>query len=811
MILTCHLMMKLTSLILIIFLLCSCQYNGDKKYQLTDNERNEIVGEIKRVVDEKPQWAKVHAAEYLIDLGYRDSLYQIFEKENKSQGQVAKYRIGIWRILAMLSEDEERKQWVDKIAEVFEDSAAVDREHAAEALAKLGVSADSLGFPNEIISRILNEKESGLAMFTIWSLATANNKYNENLLDATISDKLETRSSKLAAYALRHLGHLTPQQWNLLSNNVLKGGEKELLYYKLSAAYVNTPTDSLETETYRRLQELLSVQTLNKPFAKELVIAMSHFQNPGNFERLKAEQKKFREYQVTDEQQSLQITIDYALLKIEEAQQRSLAPFDWVVIILYLGGMLLIGWYYSKRNKTVEDYLLGGRKMNPIAVGISLFATLLSTLSYLSYPGEMIKYGPVIFTGLLAFPMVYYVVGWWIIPQIMKVKVTSAYEILERRFGLKVRMLAVMFFLCLRLLWMASIMYVTIDVALLSVVPIERSFAPMIGILLLIVTIVYTGMGGMKAVVVTDVIQSIIFLAGALVCIIVAVIEYQSLFDWLPKHWLTHWSAPEIRFDPMERLTVGNAVLTLFLWYVCTAGGDQTAIQRYLSTRDVHAARKTLKVSLYTNLLAKVLLALVGLAVLAFFVKNVHLLEYGKTIGEQADSLFPRFILVGLPKGLSGLMIAALFAAAMSSLSSGLNSVSTVVSEDIIKRFNLSFFKKSNELQKIKILSYIIGVIVMLLSLFVGNVEGNLIDMINKVVNLFVAPLFVLFFMAFFVRRANSNSTFLAGLISIATGIAIAFFGVFGITVLWILPMSMFVGVAAGLILSVFNPVSKIN
>jgi len=192
-------------------------------------------------------------------------------------------------------------------------------------------------------------------------------------------------------------------------------------------------------------------------------------------------------------------------------------------------------------------------------------------------------------------------------------------------------------------------------------------------------------------------------------------------------------------------------------------------------------------------------------------VKNVHLLEYGKTIGEQADSLFPRFILVGLPKGLSGLMIAALFAAAMSSLSSGLNSVSTVVSEDIIKRFNLSFFKKSNELQKIKILSYIIGVIVMLLSLFVGNVEGNLIDMINKVVNLFVAPLFVLFFMAFFVRRANSNSTFLAGLISIATGIAIAFFGVFGITVLWILPMSMFVGVAAGLILSVFNPVSKIN
>jgi len=204
-------------------------------------------------------------------------------------------------------------------------------------------------------------------------------------------------------------------------------------------------------------------------------------------------------------------------------------------------------------------------------------------------------------------------------------------------------------------------------------------------------------------------------------------------------------------------------------------------------------------------------LALVGLAVLAFFMKNVHLQEYGKTIEEQADLLFPRFILVGLPKGLSGLMIAALFAAAMSSLSSGLNSVSTVVSEDIIKRFNFNFFGNLNELQKIKVLSYVIGVIVMLLSLFVGNVEGNLIDVINKVVNLFVAPLFVLFFMAFFVKRANSNSTFIAGLVSISTGIAIAFFGLFGITVLWILPMSMIVGIVVGLTLSAFNSPSKIS
>lgn len=794
------------------FVLSSCRSDDEKKYQLTETERNALVGQMQGAVGEQSQWTKVHAAEYLIDLGYRDGLYQIFEREDELYNQLSEYRIGIWRVLARLSTEEERKEWIDKIAAVFEEPMAEDREHAAEALAKLGISVAKLDIDEQTIDDILSGEKNGLAVFTLWSLATENTRYSEALLDIAISNDLQTRSSKLAAYALRHLNNLTPQQWSALSNHVSEQrGEREVLLYSLSAAYVNTPADSLETETYRKLEEQLSARMSDESLTKEVILAMSYSQNPEYYGELKVQQMRFSELETSEGDLGMKMAVDYALLKIEKTQEHALALFDWLVIVFYLGGMLWIGWYYSSKNKTAEDYLLGGRKMNPVAVGISLFATLLSTLSYLSYPGEMINYGPVIFTGMLAFPFVYYAVGWWIIPKIMKVNVTSAYEILERRFGLKVRMSAVVFFLCLRLLWMASIMYVTIDVALLSVVPIDKSFAPFIGIFLLLVTIIYTSMGGMKAVVVTDVIQSLIFLSGAFLCIIVAAIEYESLLGWLPDHWLTHWSAPEIRFDLTERLTVGNAVLTLFLWYICTAGGDQTAIQRYLSTRDVQAARKTLRVSLYTNLLAKILLALVGLAVLAFFMKNVHLQEYGKTIDEQADLLFPRFILLGLPKGLSGLMIAALFAAAMSSLSSGLNSVSTVVSEDIIKRFNFNFFSRFNELQKIKVLSYVIGAIVMVLSLFVGNVEGNLIDVINKVVNLFVAPLFVLFFMAFFVKRANSNSTFIAGLVSIATGIAIAFFGLFGITVLWILPMSMTVGVVAGLFLSVFNPASKIN
>jgi SSS family solute:Na+ symporter len=480
----------------------------------------------------------------------------------------------------------------------------------------------------------------------------------------------------------------------------------------------------------------------------------------------------------------------------------SLTILDWSVIVIYGALMLGIGWYYSQKNLTREDYLLGGRKMNPIAVGISLFATLLSTLSYLSYPGEMIQHGPVIFAGMFAFPFVYYAAGWWLIPRIMKMNVTSAYEILERKFGLSVRMMATFMFLTLRFLWMATIIYVTVEIALFSVVPFDQSYALPIGVLLMVITIIYTAMGGIKAVVVTDVLQSVIFLGGALLSILVVCYHFGSFTSWLPTEWSSTWDSPKFGLDFNQRSTLGNAMLMLFIWYICTIGSDQMAIQRYLSTKDIKAARKSLSVSLYTNLLAKALLGLVGLAVYAFFTHNPQLLAEGKSIQEQADTLFPRFILVGLPSGLSGLVVAGLLAAAMSSLSSGINSVSSVISEDLLQRFRKTRATPDELLKQVKTLSYLIGAVVIVLSIFIGDVEGNLFDVITKVVNLFVGPLFVLFFMALFVPFSTTIGTISGGVVSILVACGIAFFGLLGITVFWILPMSLLVGVVAGVLVS---------
>ena len=229
---------------------------------------------------------------------------------------------------------------------------------------------------------------------------------------------------------------------------------------------------------------------------------------------------------------------------------------------------------------------------------------------------------------------------------------------------------------------------------------------------------------------------------------------------------------------------------------------DQYTIQRYLATRDLKAARRSFGIALLSNLFVKILLGLVGLALLAFFFKNPHLLRAGKDVLEQSDNFFPRFIVVGFPVGLAGLVFAGILAAAMSSLSGGLNSTAVVISEDWLKRFRKKNISTGNELKKIKVLSATVGIIVLVLSFAVGYLQGNLFDIIQKTANLVVAPLFVLFFMALFVPFSTIKGTFIAGLSSIIFAMSIAFGEFMGIKTLWIMPASLIFGIVVGVIAS---------
>jgi SSS family solute:Na+ symporter len=593
------------------------------------------------------------------------------------------------------------------------------------------------------------------------------------------------------------------ENWSLLMEAASHEADTSSAYiYILSSALANTPEDSLSLPKVKDCKDKILEAISNPEFTGhyEALTALSETGNKNDLPLLSSLIDVNNKYRFSNKE-DIAAAASYVILRIDRRQKYTLHGLDWIVITLYGIGMIMIGWYFSRKVKNTEDYLLGGRKMNSFTVGLSLFITMLSSLSFLSYPGEMIKNGPVVFVAMLIFPLIYYIVGWFLIPHFMEMRVSSAYELLEVRLGLRVRMLATFFFLTLRFFWMATIIYATINTALIAVIDIPQSYTTYIGILLMLVTILYTTIGGYKAVIATDAIQSIILWAGAILAVVFVMADFGSFTAWLPDHYLEHWAPFKWGVNLRERTTIGNTMIFLVTWYMCTNGSDQMAVQRYLSTKDIHAARRSFGISLIVTFWVKIFLALVGLAMIAYFTKNPHFLGYGQTLTDQADKLLPKFILIGLPVGISGLVVSGILAAAMSSLSSGLYSSSSVINEDILKRI-MPGWVSGNPLKAVKKISFFVGIVAIFLSLLVGNVEGNLLDVVIKVVNLFVAPLFVLFFMAIFIPFATPNGTVAGGLISVAMAVAVAFWEFMGLKVFWIMPAAFVVGSIAGIIFS---------
>lgn len=494
------------------------------------------------------------------------------------------------------------------------------------------------------------------------------------------------------------------------------------------------------------------------------------------------------------------------ILHLDRRTQSALTGLDWGVIALYFIGMLLVGWLVMRRNRSTEDYLLGGRRMSPLAVGISLFATIFSSLTFLAFPGEVILNGPMILTQCLVFPLVFLAIGWLIIPYLMSLRITSAYEILETRFGLSVRMLASLMFLTLRLLWMSVIIYATTTEILIPIMNIRPAMTPWVCLGLGVLTLTYTSIGGFRAVVITDVLQAAILFLGAVLAIVLISVKLGGVGAWIPTQWAPHWEAPRWGFHAQGRLSLGMLFLATFLWHVCTSGSDQMAIQRYLATRNARAARGVVASSLISLALVYAFLGLLGCALLAFFRANPHTLRDGQSILGNSDQLLSRYMAYVMPSGCSGIMVAGLLAAAMSSLASGISSSCSVIMVDYIGRFRKTEISEQKNFVLAKTVSWVIGGVVIGMSLVMNAVPGNLLEICYRVVNLLTAPLFVVFALTMFVPWATPCGTWIGTLASIAAACLIAFweilFGKKGISFLWIMPGSLAVGLLVGALAS---------
>ncbi len=488
-----------------------------------------------------------------------------------------------------------------------------------------------------------------------------------------------------------------------------------------------------------------------------------------------------------------------------------LAPIDWIIIVLYAAGTIVLGSYFTRRQTNLEEYFTGGGRMNPKLIGVSLMATSLSTIAYLAIPGEAIANGPVGLANQLAQPFMFLVVGFVLIPYFMRTRVISAYELLEARLGLGVRMLGAAMFLVFRLVWMSLLVFLGAN-ALAIMMGLDESWIPWITLITGMVAVTYTSLGGLRAVVITDSFQTIFMLGGAI--LVIGLVSHRlDGFGWFPTSWQPHWDEqPLFSFDPSVRMSILGTAFSTFVLATCGLGGDQTKIQRLMATVDARAARQAYLVNQIVGVTIVLVLWIVGFALMGLVRSHPDLLPAGMDIVRNGDSLFPYFIAHLLPPGISGLVAAAMLAAAMSSIDSGVNSITAVVNRDFLDRFGWFPSDPRTQARWAKILAFVIGAVIVGGSSYMGAVPGNIYAVAKKTSGLLMTPMFGLFFFAFFVPFARPAGVAAGAVAGITTAVLLAYSGpIFGmhpvtgedpVSFIWIAPGALAVNLAVGLSVS---------
>jgi len=439
---------------------------------------------------------------------------------------------------------------------------------------------------------------------------------------------------------------------------------------------------------------------------------------------------------------------------------------DYTVIAIYLIGFIAMG-YFFKDNKDSKDYFLGGKSLGWFPLSLSTMATQLSAISFISAPafvGLKANGGMKWLTFEFAVPLAMIGIMFFIIPPLYKSGIVSIYEYLEQRFSKSTRKIISVVFQISRALG-TGVMVFTMALIIQAVVGISFHYTL---IIISVVTLAYSYQGGMKAVVWGDAIQMIILFAGLVICLIVgySLLKDTGTFTGFDTDRLQVidfdnfgiFSGDEYGFWPM---LLGG----LFL-YLSYYGTDQTQAQRLLSARDEGTIKKLLMANGLLRFPVVLVYCVMGL-IIGYLVSNIPEFyesiqettrihypgEYAKS-GFKPDLMIPVFITNYLPNGLIGILMVGVMSAAMSSLSSTINSLSAVTIEDF---FNSGEKKLEGKRYMFisKGLVVFWGSVCILAAYLFGNSQSTVIELINAISSLFFGPILAAFILAIFFRKVN--------------------------------------------------------
>lgn len=445
---------------------------------------------------------------------------------------------------------------------------------------------------------------------------------------------------------------------------------------------------------------------------------------------------------------------------------------DYLIVFAYLAILLWMG-FRLREQQNQEDYFLGGRSLGWKPLTLSVMATQLSAISFVSAPA---------FVGLregggmqwlsyeLGVPLAMILLLGTVLPTLYKSGVVSIYDFLEQRFGRSTRLLISIVFQFSRA-FATGIMIYAVSVILQGTMGIETWQAiALTGV----ITVLYSLQGGMKAVVYGDAIQMIIIVLGTFACIGFGLHYLGGIDVFLEQAPTDRLQA--VKFDSLGFAGDGFGFLPMvfggIVLYASYYGCDQTQAQRALSSQNENDLRKMIIANGIVRFPVTLLYCFSGLIVGTLAMNTPEFLA--QIPQDNPDWMMPVFILNYLPHGLIGLLVVAILAAAMSSLSSAINSLAAVTIEDY-QRVSGREFSEAEYLKLAKGIGLFWGVVTLLLSLFADDIAPTIIEAINKVGSMFYGPILAVFLLALFNNRINA--------VSMNAGIVA---GVLGNAVLWL-------------------------
>ena len=444
------------------------------------------------------------------------------------------------------------------------------------------------------------------------------------------------------------------------------------------------------------------------------------------------------------------------------------SSLDVAILFLYAAVLVYMGIYFVRKSKTADQFMVAGRGIPAWAAGLAVMSAYTSSISYIATPGMAfdVDWHPMVFA--LTIPPVVWIITKYAVPYYRKIKLISVYSFLEDKLGSWGRIYAAFSFVLYMVGRMAVILYLA-SLLLSTFVP--WNIVPII-LVIGTITIIYTLLGGMEAVIWTDVMQSAIMLVGVLFCA-----GYLSYFIFTGPEPLIQNAIAANKFSfgnwdwSFSSKTIWVMLIYGFTENLRNLLADQNYVQKYSTTSSAKEANKSIWTAMLIYIPLTAVFLYIGTALFAFYSDG------GFTLGEavnKGDQVFPYFIATQVPMGLKGLIVAAILAAAMSTIDSALNCSATVLFLDFYKRYFKPDIDEKGSVFFLRGATVVWGVLGTIFALVMINAKSAL-DVWWQISGIFGGGILGLFLLSLF----NLRIKMWQGIIAIAASLIVISWGTF--------------------------------